>query len=515
MKHHVRPVLAIVLAGLAGGVWWLADRRPTPIARGPITVPHAAAAPDISVVGSVRHVHSEGAAERLLVDSMFPDGPVQLLWFEGRPAQPTTNGAVTMDGSGGVLRFDRTLRPAWLHFEVEGRELTAAAPARDGGSWLAATSGDILHVDRLGRMTQFAADSAGHFSTTAHVPIQFPGLAADPNGHGVWITRSPDRFGFGWHPAGTPPAILLLGEDGRIVDSVGAAVVPAHVLLADLANAGRVAVSGDTVWYAPFIRDQVIAFGPHGDTLWVATRGLGYGTTEPRFEVAGGKPVIDYLPVNLGIALGPDGRVYVLSTRDSSTTLGRLDAFNRVTGVLERSAELSTPTPTLAADGDGRIYLLNASRLLTGVAPRERVELAAFDLDRLGGGRLSSADLRGKVALVNFWASWCGPCRTEMPALDSLRRGITDPEFVFIAIDEDVKVEDGKAFIGEFGFDFPVLFGRGRMKERYHYLGLPFTVLLDRNGEVAGQWLGYAGPGQIGAIRAIILNELARSPRQP
>jgi thiol-disulfide isomerase/thioredoxin len=464
------------------------------------------------VAGSVRHLRTRGAPARLLLDSIFPDDPVRLLWFQGRPAQPLARGSVTLDGSGGVLRFDEQLRAAWVHLDLQGRELLSLAPAADGGWWLGTGTGEILKTGASGTLLDFARDSGGHSTVAARVGIQFPALAPDPAGRGVWVTRSPDRFGFGWAPRGLAPPILLLTETGAVVDSLGRAVVPAHALLTDLANAGRAVASGDTVWYAPFIRDQVVALGPRGDTLWVASRGLAMAESEPRFEIRQGKPVIDYLPINLGVALGPDGRLYVLSTRDSSALQTRLDVFDRATGVLVRSAELETPTPTLAADHDGRVYRLDPVRLLTGMAARERVGFPEFDLELLGGGRVSSPGIRGQVTLVNLWASWCAPCRTEMPALDSLRRGIRDRDFGFLAIDEDIDTADGRKFIAEMGFDFPVLFGRGHMKDRYHYPGLPVTAVLDREGRVAGQWFGFSGPDQIGAIRAVIASELNSRP---
>ncbi len=82
-------------------------------------------------------------------------------------------------------------------------------------------------------------------------------------------------------------------------------------------------------------------------------------------------------------------------------------------------------------------------------------------------------------------------------------------------MNEDVDVGDARAFIEEFGFDFPVLLGRGRLKAQYHYLGLPFTVLLDRQGRVVQRWIGYAGNEQLAAIRAVVLAELERDGSAP
>lgn len=95
-----------------------------------------------------------------------------------------------------------------------------------------------------------------------------------------------------------------------------------------------------------------------------------------------------------------------------------------------------------------------------------------------------------------------------MPALDSLQRELAGPDFQFLTINEDVNAADARSFVEDFGFTFPVLLGEAKMKARIHYLGLPFTVLLDRLGRVAHQWIGFAGPGQIRAIRSLVLTEL-------
>jgi thiol-disulfide isomerase/thioredoxin len=265
------------------------------------------------------------------------------------------------------------------------------------------------------------------------------------------------------------------------------------------------------LYYAPFIRDEVIALRSSGDTMWVAERGLPQTTDEPRFEVQGKRVVVDYHPVNLGIALGPDGRLYVLSTAGFSTTEGRLDVLDPASGRLLRSAPLPTALPTIAVDDQGRVYLLDAFRLLTGVPPSRREPIPAFDLPLVRGGRLDATALRGRVVLVNFWASWCAPCRTEMPALDSLRREIADTTFRFLGMNEDQDIGAARAFLDEYGFDFPVALGRGRLRERFHYPGLPYTVLVDRDGRIVNRWIGFAGPEQLQSIRALLRAELNRA----
>lgn len=494
-----RPVALVVLGLLlAGSAWLVVGRGLAAARRGPIAVPNSSAEPVTEfAVGRVRHVVAPDAPERLLPDTVFPTGPARLLWLQGRTAAPLPDGgAAAPDGAGGLVRFDSRLalgRPITL----PGRELVSGAATRDGSVWVADAEGNVLRVPADGRALQMAAR-----------PFDYPAIAADPTRDDVWLVRSPTRWTY--HLPSGAPLLVRLDSAGTVAGLVAKTVVPTEQLLTEFANAGHVAASGDTVFFAPFIRDEVIAFSPAGDTLWVASRELPQSTGQPRFVVAGASPSIDYFPVNLGLSVGPDGRLYVLSTPGFTTSEGRLDVFDRATGSPVRSALLPTALPTIAAGRDGRVYLLETFRLLAGTPPADRPRFADFALDQLGGGRMTLAGLEGKVALINFWASWCGPCRVEMPELDSLRREIADRDFVFLTMNEDVNASDAERFVRELKLDFPVLLGRGRLRDRYHYIGLPYTVLLDREGRVVQRWLGFAGKEQVQAERTLIRAELER-----
>lgn len=496
----LRPALVLAAAAALG---FLAVAgvvgRSSDVDRGPITVPNPDARPPVEIrVGGVRHVYAGRAPERLMVDTLAPTDAVRLLWFEGRAAAPTENGlAVTLDGAGGVVQFDSKLRSYRVPLRLDGRVPSSVAPGADGSFWIVDSEGNVLRTGAQGEVIK-----------TAAAIFDYPALAADGQG-GAWLVRSTTFFAY--RLAGSSdPLLVRLDSLGEAVQRLGSIALPEHVLLAELANAGHIAVAGETIYYAPFIRDEVIALAASGDTLWVTHRELPQAVDEPRFEIGDEGPTIDYAPVNLGIRMGPDGRLYVLSIPGFTTAASRLDVFDPETGWLERSARLPTPLPTLAVDTGGRVYLLDAFRLLTGIAPDEREAFSAFELERLDGGTMTLEHLRGRVVLINFWASWCAPCRTEMPALDSLQRSIEDSDFLFITMNEDIRVADARTFIEEHAFRFPVLLGRGRLKARYHYIGLPFTVLLDREGRVVQRWVGFAGEEQLAAIRAVIRAELDR-----
>ncbi len=503
-RPAILGLLAVVAIGVGLGAARLVGGSPR---RGPIAIPNPnATAPSEYVAGSVRHIETGSAPELLLPDSIPPSNPSRLLWFEGRAAHATAGDqTIVLDGAGGLLRFDRNLRVRRISFQLEGREPTSVAPAPDYGYWIVDGDGQLFLLDEFGMVVK-----------QRQAPFPYATLRADSAGSEVWLARSPARWSYTWADP-TQPLLLRLSDPGGdgAFEPVGSMRIPEHVLLGELANAGHLAVSDDALYFAPFIRDEVVAMTRDGDTLWIAHRGLPQSVDEPKILVEDGEPEIDYAPVNLGIAIGPDDRLYVSSIPGFTTAESRLDVFERRSGRLLRTAVLDTPLPTLSVDGAGRVYLLDPFRLLTGVAPAERQPFHPFALPLLSGGELSLDDLRGKVVLVNFWASWCAPCREEMPALDSLQKGIEDPEFAFITMNEDVNAAQAEAFISEFAFQFPVALGGGKLKADYHYLGLPFTVLLDRDGREVQRWIGFAGPDQIRVIRSVIDAELARGEGTP
>jgi len=433
----------------------------------------------------------------LAVDTAFPGEAVALLWLQGRTAGPAGEGYRTvLSGAGNVLVVDQDLRVRQPRLHVGVREVRSATRISDGW-WIVTGEGEVMQIG-----------DDGDVRSTIGGLFDFAELTPDAAGGGVWLVRSSELFSFRWDPA--PAPLLIHIRDDQTVDSLGQAVVPQHVLLREMANAGHLAVRGDTLYYAPFIRDELIALTTAGDTLWRTTRNLPQSTTEPRFEIHEGEPVVDYHPVNLGLTFGPDGLLYLLSTPGFTTSESRLDVYRPATGTLVRTAHLNTALPSLAVNPVGRLYQFDDFRLLSGVAVTDRETFPSFDLELLRGGSMRSDELLGGVTLINGWATWCEPCREEMPALDSLQLSIENPVFRFVTLNEDVDPDDAADFLDEFGFTFPAALGRGNMKSVYHYRGLPLTLLVDREGQIVQQWIGFAGHDQIAAIRTVIDAELAR-----
>ena len=364
--------------------------RAPDVERGPIAVPNLDTSdPVANVVDGVRHISSSDAPERLLIDTIAPRRrDARILFFQGQVAQPTPSGGVVTTEAGGIVYIDEQLRVHRIPISTEGREIVSVASAPDNGLWAVSGEGELLMLDGRG-------DMVGNTRQTTFV---YSYVASDPSGS-AYLVRSPTQTAF--RPVfGSAPLLLRMDEHGEVDAEVGQGVVPADFMLTHLASAGRLAIDDHVIYFAPFIRDEVIAFSMDGDTLWVAERGLPQAVDEPRFEVVDMQPLVDYAPVNTGIALGPDGRLYVLSVPGFTTAEGRIDVFDPETGDLIRSGMVSTPLPTLAADDEGRVYLIDEFELLTGVPPRERAPFSPFDLELIGGGRVTSADLQGKVKRI-------------------------------------------------------------------------------------------------------------------
>jgi peroxiredoxin len=112
---------------------------------------------------------------------------------------------------------------------------------------------------------------------------------------------------------------------------------------------------------------------------------------------------------------------------------------------------------------------------------------ADFTLNDLQGKPWHLQDLRGKVVLVNFWATWCPPCRKEMPDLNALYNRFKDRGFVVLAI-SDEEATKVAPFIEERKIDYPILLDPGRkMNDLFQVEGIPKSFVYDRSGKMVAQ----------------------------
>ena len=115
-----------------------------------------------------------------------------------------------------------------------------------------------------------------------------------------------------------------------------------------------------------------------------------------------------------------------------------------------------------------------------------------FTLKSLEGSNLRLEEYRGQVVLINFWASWCGPCRQEMPLLDRLHQRYVDTGFAVLGINVEGEEAPARELIDRIPVTFPVLIDEGQLvSELYKLEAMPSTVVVDRDGVVRYIHRGY------------------------
>ena len=115
-----------------------------------------------------------------------------------------------------------------------------------------------------------------------------------------------------------------------------------------------------------------------------------------------------------------------------------------------------------------------------------------FVLKSASGENLRLSEYRGDVVMINFWATWCGPCRQEMPLLDELHSRYNRVGFNLLGVNIDDDSREAMQMVKELGVSFPVLFDETKQVSKlYQVEAMPVTVLLDREGTVRHVHHGY------------------------
>ncbi len=115
-----------------------------------------------------------------------------------------------------------------------------------------------------------------------------------------------------------------------------------------------------------------------------------------------------------------------------------------------------------------------------------------FTLKSMSGENLRLSEFRGEVVMINFWASWCGPCRQEMPLLDELYSQYSSLGFTILGVNVEENSEQAKAILKQIPVTFPVLFdNESKVSKLYDVVAMPSTVLVDRDGNVRYLHHGY------------------------
>lgn len=203
---------------------------------------------------------------------------------------------------------------------------------------------------------------------------------------------------------------------------------------------------------------------------------------------AGGLPLTVYIAVAVVFALIGFGAVYV--------TMG--DPDNRKgEPVVSASAPSATPevkpgTPRPA--GPGR-NVLSTGQVAGFVFKSEPEELPSAPFVDADGRERTLADWKGKVVLLNLWATWCAPCRKEMPALDRLQASLGSEKFEVVAVSVDrTGIEGARKFLSEINVRRLAVLAdpNARMATTLKAIGLPATLLIDAEGREIGRMVGPA-----------------------
>jgi len=115
-----------------------------------------------------------------------------------------------------------------------------------------------------------------------------------------------------------------------------------------------------------------------------------------------------------------------------------------------------------------------------------------FTLKSRSGENLKLSEYRGDVVLINFWASWCGPCRQEMPLLEGIYKKYRDLGFTLLAVNVDEDPSKAEDLLKDIPVTFPVLFDNAsKVSKLYKVVAMPSTVIIDRDGNMRFLHKGY------------------------
>ena len=124
-----------------------------------------------------------------------------------------------------------------------------------------------------------------------------------------------------------------------------------------------------------------------------------------------------------------------------------------------------------------------------------------LNLKDLHGNITKLSDFKGKVVIINFWATWCIPCKEEMPELVAIYQKYREKGLVIIGISLDTRIEKLPPFIKQFGITYPTLLGNTKIVERWGIRGIPMTFVINQKGRVFEY---YNGPVKMASLEKVI-----------
>ncbi len=277
------------------------------------------------------------------------------------------------------------------------------------------------------------------------------------------------------------PLLWVYDEETGERTPVGSALRPANPFLGQLVNTGwATRRRNGPVFFASAVRPELVAFDPEGDTMRVSRWLPRASVDPPTFQAVDGSamPVFSVLQFGVvarqgGFLARRRGLLYVLAAPRPEIGPDHILVFDPADGRLLRAGRVPQGSAVLT-DARGRVYVTSAEEGLRRAGDPNRAPFPPFDLPTLGRPteRTTLEEYRGKVVVVNFWASWCGPCRREMPLLDAFARELDPERAIIVGLNEDVSPGAGLAFIEELGgVGYESGIGGGRLRSRYSYRG--------------------------------------------
>lgn len=115
-----------------------------------------------------------------------------------------------------------------------------------------------------------------------------------------------------------------------------------------------------------------------------------------------------------------------------------------------------------------------------------------FTLEQMGGGKVTLSEQKGKVVLVDFWATWCGPCRTAIPYLVNMYNNYQDQGLLILGISLDEQRSELDKFTKEQPIPYPILYGNKEIAKAYEVQGIPTLVVFDKKGKYAFREVGFS-----------------------
>jgi peroxiredoxin len=201
-----------------------------------------------------------------------------------------------------------------------------------------------------------------------------------------------------------------------------------------------------------------------------------------------------------------------MKRRSASATRRRVPALAAVLAAVALLATACTGKDAVDQTAAGQYRFVSGTGLGTTISVADRKTVPDFSSALLDGGSIKLSQDAGKVVVINFWATWCGPCTTETPQFDSVYRTYKDKGVAFLGVDtKETSRDAAKAFVKDNQISYPIAWDEQAQTAvalgKIPALSLPFTVLLDKHRRVAAVYLQTLTPKDLQPVLDRLLTE--------